>query len=701
MPQGPQAAAGETQRRLFVYNGGFVTQKRVRRILQLAGFDIRLGLPGPDDMVAVWGHSPTAARGLAVAARRDVAVLRVEDAFLRSVLPGRAGSPPLGLFLDRRGVHFDPAQPSDLEVLLATHPLDDAGLMNRAAAGIAELRRAGLTKYTGFLTDAPDLSGFAGFSRDVSDGDPNPQNRLQVSVSNLADAAGYVLVIDQTLNDASVRASGADRSTFLHMLNLARSEHPDTRIVIKSHPETSAGHRPGYFSDADCDARTMLYTRATSPWQLLAGARAVYTVSSQFGFEAILADHRPVVLGQPFYIGWGLSDDRKPLARRARALNKLQLFAAAMILYPHWYDPYRDKSCSFEVAIKTLTAETRCWREDHQGWVGTGMRLWKRAPLQQFFGQHKRMIFRDKVTEKPPRPLMVWAGKTTPNLDDMGAIHIEDGFLRSRGLGANLIPPLSLVCDDLGIYYDPTRESRLERLIAASVNLPDHARTRATELIQKLTTAGLSKYNLGGVGLPMDLPKGHRILVPGQVEDDASIRLGTRAICTNLALLQAARAAHPHGIILYKPHPDVEAGLRKGAVPEAIQYADAVLHNTDVMAALTASDEVWTMTSALGFEALLRGIKVTCLGAPFYAGWGLTSDHMSINRRFARPDIIALTHATLIDYPRYFDPVTRKPCPVEVVVDRLIAGQIPHPGRFNRSLAKLQGIFATYASFWR
>ena len=46
---------------------------------------------------------------------------------------------------------------------------------------------------------------------------------------------------------------------------------------------------------------------------LMEGAVAVYTVSSQLGFEAILAGHRPQVFGQPFYAGWGLSEDRNPV----------------------------------------------------------------------------------------------------------------------------------------------------------------------------------------------------------------------------------------------------------------------------------------------------------------------------------------------------------------------------------------------------
>jgi len=87
---------------------------------------------------------------------------------------------------------------------------------------------------------------------------------------------------------------------------------------------------------------------------------------------------------------------------------------------------------------------------------------------------------------------------------------------------------------------------------------------------------------------------------------------------------------------------------------------------------------------------------------PFYAGWGLTDDRgMPCPRRAARPDITALVHATLIDYPRYFDPKTKQACPVEVVIDRLEANDIPAPPRWNRGLAKLQGAFASYAHLWR
>jgi capsular polysaccharide export protein len=335
------------------------------------------------------------------------------------------------------------------------------------------------------------------------------------------------------------------------------------------------------------------------------------------------------------------------------------------------------------------------------------MRLWKRGRLQSVFGGSKALRFRDdpvaadRQAQASGRGLLIWAGKEPAGFAPRSTcLRVEDGFLRSRGLGAELVPPLSLVTDDTGIYYDPTRPSLLETLIATPLTEGQRKRTEA--LILRLLDAGLTKYNLGG-NVPT-LPKGHRILVPGQVEDDASIRLGAGEVRTNLALLQAARAANPEAVILYKPHPDVEAGLRPGAVDTTglAGLADLVLSGVDPAGLLPEVQEVWTMTSLLGFEALVRGVPVTCFGAPFYAGWGLTRDLGPVpSRRTARPDLLQLAHAALIAYPRYWDPVSRRPCPVEVALDRLASGEIPHPGRLNRLMSKLQGRFASAAHLWR
>ena len=669
MARRPGNRKSDSNKRLYVYNGGFLAQKRLRRMLHLAGYDIRIGMPSEGDMVGIWGNSPTAHRGLSIAEKRQVPVLRVEDAFLRSLHPGRSGDAPLGLLLDRAGVHFDPSVPSDLEEILAKDPLDDSALLDRARDAIARIQESHLSKYNAFDPDQP------------------------------VPAPGYVLVVDQTRGDASVTASGAGRADFIEMLVFAQEENPGAKILIKTHPETAAGHRPGYFDETDTSDRISLLTETVSPWSLLQGAVGVYTMSSQLGFEAILAGHKPRVFGQPFYAGWGLTQDENPVPRRERRLTRSQLFAAAMILYPIWYDPYRDRLCEIEDVLATLEAQSRAWREDHRGWVASGMRLWKRNHLQKMFGREKRVIFSNdaKYSQPDGRRHMAWASNLS---EQQGAItRVEDGFLRSRGLGAELVPPLSLITDDTGIYYDPRHPSRLEELIAKRSTLTAGQERRAERLISALVSQKLSKYNLGG-GLH-DLPEGRRILVPGQVEDDASILTGASAIRDNLTLLQEVRASAPEAIIVYKPHPDVEASLRKGAI-EAGPLADVIATKADAAALLGVVDEVWTMTSLLGFEALLRGLPVTTLGAPFYAGWGLTRDlGEAPNRRRARPSLNGLVHAALIDYPRYRDPVTGQPCPVEVIVERLASGDIPTPGPFNRTISKLQGLFASASPWWR
>lgn len=677
-PPGHIQAAGTeptSSRRLFVYSGGFLRERRVRRILTLAGWQVKLGLPTDADTVAVWGASPTSSRGLRVAQARGAKLLRVEDAFLRSVLPGRSGEPAQGLLLDRQGVHFDASTPSELERMLAHDPLDDFAKIRRAREVIDRLKQAHISKYNDFDPDAA------------------------------LPPAPYVVVIDQTRDDASVLASGATPSTFREMLVMAQEENPGLPVLIKTHPETEAGHRPGYYGPDHAVGNVRLVTDKVSPWALMEGAMAVYTVSSGMGFEAILAGHQPRVFGKPFYAGWGLTKDENPVPRRTRTLTRAQLVTAALIDYPTWYDPYRDRLCEVEDVLANLETQARAWREDKTGYVAAGMRLWKRAPLARFFGTGRGVVFAEGDTaiaraDKDARTLMVWANKA--DALPAPALKIEDGFVRSRGLGADLTPPLSLVRDDLGIYYDPSGPSRLETLISGSERLPSGARARAERVVDRLIAAGIDKYNLRHAAME-DLPAGKRILVPGQVEDDASIRLGTREISTNLDLLRATRAAHPDAVVIYKPHPDVEAGLRTGALPlEAMQgLADVVATQADGLALIDAVDEVCTMTSLMGFEALLRGKNVNCYGTPFYAGWGLTRDRGDVpDRRTARPDILALAHAVLIDYPRYFDPVTRRACPIEVALDRIEAGQTgASPGL--SLLAKLQGLMAGRAHLWR
>lgn len=245
--------------RLFFYSGGFLRERGLRRILTLAGYDLRLGLPGPGDSVAVWGRSPTAARGEGIAARRGAGLIRVEDAFLRGLHPGDRGEPPAGLLIDPLGVHFDSAAPSRLERILASDPLDETSLLQRARDGMARMATLGLSKYNNADPALPL---------------PEP---------------GYVLVIDRHTGAMRRSAMAGPRLTASAPCCRGRARiTPRARIVIKAHP---AGQ--GHFGPADCDGRTTLIAAPVLPRALLEGAIAVHAVTSQLGFEAILAGHRP------------------------------------------------------------------------------------------------------------------------------------------------------------------------------------------------------------------------------------------------------------------------------------------------------------------------------------------------------------------------------------------------------------------------
>jgi capsular polysaccharide export protein len=254
-------------------------------------------------------------------------------------------------------------------------------------------------------------------------------------------------------------------------------------------------------------------------------------------------------------------------------------------------------------------------------------------------------------------------------------VRMEDGFVRSVGLGANLEEPFSLVLDSRGVYYDPSTPSDLE-VILQTVDFPEEMVERAAALRRQITAARLSKYNVGSgdIGALMEAAEGRpRVLVPAQVANDASVVRGGGRIRDNLALLKAVRAARPDAFIVFKPHPDVESGIRPGALPadEVLRHADAIADRLSMAHLLDQVDELHTLTSLSGFEALLKQVAVTTYGLPFYAGWGVTKDCETCPRRTRRLSLDELVAGTLIAYPRYVDRMTEWPCEAEDVVRRL------------------------------
>lgn len=268
-------------------------------------------------------------------------------------------------------------------------------------------------------------------------------------------------------------------------------------------------------------------------------------------------------------------------------------------------------------------------------------------------------------------------------------VTVEDGFIRSTGLGILPLryfmsfgmlgkiggaPPLSLVFDKTGIYFDATQPSDLENIFK-KISLDNQQLARIRKIIKTINRFDLTKYNSEpSKSLTINTDK-RVILVPGQVEDDASIKYGSKNIQTNLELLTCVRNSNPEAYIIYKPHPDVTNKLRKHsklAHLKCIEIADEVVSDINIISCIKACDEVHTMTSLSGFDALLRNKKVVTYGMPFYAGWGLTEDHLICPRRNRKLTLEELAYGALIEYPVYYDIEHKKPIDLEQAIEIIL-----------------------------
>jgi capsular polysaccharide export protein len=320
-----------------------------------------------------------------------------------------------------------------------------------------------------------------------------------------------------------------------------------------------------------------------------------------------------------------------------------------------------------------------------------GFSKWKRPLVVDFFNGSSIRFANRLGRLKKAASVVTWGcqhdAALLKQVDSNHIGRVEDGFLRSVGLGARKTRPLSWVIDDLGIYYDATRPSRLEHILQ---NDPwdSGLLSRAGALREAICAAGVTKYNLPGSQWKRPAGVSRVILVPGQVESDASIHYGAHRIRRNLDLLRAVRQRHPHAWLLYKPHPEVLAGTRAQGEDEALSgnWCNQVVGDVPFHELLLEVDEVHVLTSQSGFEALLRGVPVTTYGQPFYAGWGLTTDedlHPEVQaRRTRRLSLDELVAGTLIRYPVYVSRITQKfTTPERTLLELKNWDEVPTQGR--------------------
>jgi capsular polysaccharide export protein len=584
------------------------------------------------DGVLAWGRKPSAHRAQVWAAERGLPLCRLEDGFLRSVGLG-ADEPPLSIVVDDQGIYYDASSPSRLEGLIARTL--SATEQARAAALAAHWCEARVSKYNQ-AREAPGLVG-----------------------------EGDVLVVDQTFGDASIGYGAASPASFTRMLEAALDEHPTARILLKVHPDVVAGRKRGHFAalPAGAAARVRLVASAAHPPGLLERAAAVYTVTSQMGFEALLWGRPLRCFGMPFYAGWGLSQDELAAPARRTPATLPSLVHATLVGYPRYIDPETRERCEVEQLLDWIGLQRRQRERFPAQMAAVGFSRWKRPIARAFFAGSELRFQGPRQPVPSGAGLVLWGRRPVPpggqGLPAERLVRLEDGFLRSVGLGADLVRPLSWVMERRGMYYDATGPSDLEVLLS-DTDFPEADLMRAKALRDRILALGLTKYNVGHQAWPRPATTRPVALVVGQVEGDASIRLGAPDIRTNMGLLRAVRASRTDSYLVYKPHPDVVAQLREAGLDEggASRWCDEIVIDAPMDQILRQVDEVHVLTSLAGFEALLRGKPVVAWGQPFYAGWGLTEDRLPLARRRRRLSLDQLVAGVLLHYPTYVSRTT-------------------------------------------
>lgn len=407
------------------------------------------------------------------------------------------------------------------------------------------------------------------------------------------------------------------------------------------------------------------------PWPLIEAAQLVCAAPGAVGVLALAAGKRVVGPdGEVWNDDGGALFDRWLLDGR------------------RYRDPVADEAIGPEEAVAVLARWRRLIDANRGIAAAAGMAFWKRQEVGRLLWAGG-----EPVQFQPPATALAtaarrggavaaWPSRVPADFAERAAAAgvpvrwVEDGFLRSAGLGSDLTPPLSIIVDDLRPYFDPSGPSRLERILQGEELGPALA-ARAAALRAVIVAERIGKYGAGGeanhvpVGADRDL-----VLVIGQVEDDLSVRRGGGAVAGNLDLLARVRRAEPDALVIFRPHPDVEAGHRAGALPDevALRLADQVVRGGSLHALIERADRVHVLTSLTGFEALLRGRHVVVHGGPFYAGWGLTDDRgPGLSRRTRRLTLDQLVAGALILYPRYLHPDHGLPCTPEEFIQGMKA----------------------------
>lgn len=255
-------------------------------------------------------------------------------------------------------------------------------------------------------------------------------------------------------------------------------------------------------------------------------------------------------------------------------------------------------------------------------------------------------------------------------------ILLEGGYLLNK---IGKYSSLSFVTESFPYYSCKHYVSSLELMLLKSNGLTKEQTERARSLIKKIVENKLTKYNhqpIKNISLNENFKR--RVLVVDQVLNDMSLQTNDVTLDDCKKMLEDAIRENPDAEIVVKLHPDSCPIRGNGSISyarkqTAFGYLNSLSKEELKKKRITLLseainpycvfeqkiDEVYTLNSQLGWEALMYGIKkVHCYTHAWYSGWGLTDDKVILSRRknACKKTLEELFYRFYIDYTHYFNP---------------------------------------------
>jgi capsule polysaccharide export protein KpsC/LpsZ len=221
---------------------------------------------------------------------------------------------------------------------------------------------------------------------------------------------------------------------------------------------------------------------------------------------------------------------------------------------------------------------------------------------------------------------------------------VEDGYLRSFYLGKEHNQANSLVIDNESLHFDKNGKSIIHELISEEIDekiTNQHAEYFIKFCKNNFITkySAINKTHLKTIEQINNLfPAANFIGVVGQKPNDKSMIYGNPKSYSNFSIFYKALKENKDSIIIFKQHPDVvDNSLTDILVKLFCIFSKRTFFIKDKFLSpiyfINRSNVIYTISSTIGFEALIHDKKTVVFGTPFYAGYGLTEDRVKIERK--------------------------------------------------------------------